>query len=290
MRRLAAITASALWLSAAPARAQPPAAEQARVLFDLGRELMAKGEPLAAARAFEEAYELDPQPLTLANAGDAWEKAGRPAEAANALDAALDDPRLSADARAEATAHRDRVARGLGRVRATGGMAFRVGASRERPAGGRLFVAPGSHTLHCRDAEGTHEQPIRVTAGETLEVSCARPEPAPASPAPAPPPLPDDDASAMWIAGWVSLGLAGAAGAVGIGLGAAFVSQRDDYEAAALRTRDDHDALVALRTGTNVAIFSAAALAAVGATLLIVDAVDDDAVEEALGRCLCWRF
>lgn len=294
MRRLVAISLSAVvWLAASPARAQPGGADQARLLFDYARELMDKGEYVAAARAFEGAYQMDPQPLTLANAGEAWEKAGRPADAANALDAALGDPRLSEEARAEATAHRDRLAADLGRVRASGGVTFRVGDSRDRQAGLLLFVAPGAHTLHCRDAEGEHARQIRVSAGETIEVSCARPKQTPTpAPLPAPPPpVVDDGVSPLWIAGWVSLGIAGAAGAAGIGLGAAFVSQRDDYEAGALRTRGDHDDLVTLRTATNVAIFSSAALAIVGTTLLIIDAVDDGG-DVAAGGCgaLCWRF
>jgi len=71
-------------LIGAQAHAEPSATDQssrAKAHFDLGRTHFTLGEFEAAAKEFEQAYQYEPAPLLLYNAGQSWRRADQPEKA-----------------------------------------------------------------------------------------------------------------------------------------------------------------------------------------------------------------
>jgi tetratricopeptide (TPR) repeat protein len=104
------------------------------------------------------------------------------------------------------------------------------------------------------------------------------PEPSPA-PEPAPPPPParapgPPPHTALWPAGWATLGAGVVAAGVGIGFGVASTSAEEDHKAATTgaekkRTADDAESAA---TMANVMYATGGVLVAAGVTMLIIDA------------------
>ena len=280
----------------------PAHAETAKEAYLEGEKLFAAKSFVEAAGKFERAYDLEPRAGALARAGESWFQAGRMPEAANAFAAALRvadaAQRPLTDVERDAVeALRQKAASGLGTVRMKGADRFRIGTLPERNAGEDLFVQPGSHGLICIDSEGEHPRIAAAQADTVTEVDCTR-EPAvevEPTPVPAPQPVADDASpgpSALWIAGWVSVGLAGAATAVAIPLGLMFEDRRAAYNDLPTRPQDERDEVATIGTGANIAWFAAGGFAVLGAVLLIVDVTgdDEDAVVTSCAPAACIRF
>ena len=98
----------------------------------------------------------------------------------------------------------------------------------------------------------------------------------------APPLVDGDDGSAMWIGGWVAIGVGGAGLVLGTVAGALVLSQEGDLEARCLERRcppeahDDARSFDTMRTLTTVGFIVGGVGVALGTTLLIVASGSDE--------------
>jgi tetratricopeptide (TPR) repeat protein len=274
-------------LVTAPAAADREAAQE---LFRSGRSAYKRGDYIAAAHSFEQAYEQDRTAEALYNAALSWHAAGRHARAATHYERALAagglDPKLEPEARRLLTELEPKV--GVVTVDGPAGEASIEGAlSAAVPA--RFYVDPGSHEVRLRRPDGSEStQTVVVSAGGVARVSFAAPPVAKPRPKPAPPaaprPQPDkrtDDGSVRPLLGWGAIGLGVAAAGAAIYLGTQAVEARDEWVESNLEDLDAHDRAVRLRTWTNIAWGGALVFGATGAVLLLSGGNDQPSV--ALG-------
>lgn len=158
--------------------AATPPADDARGLFLRGQTAYSQGDYEAAASLWERAYALEARVGLQYNLSQAYERLGRLAEAATALDSYVngtspEDERLP-DARARLAAIRERISRTA--INLQGGPEGAVllvdGEDRGRlPRRDPLLVSPGSHEIRVR-APGYHEfaASVAVPAGQAVDV------------------------------------------------------------------------------------------------------------------------
>ena len=170
-------SAAAAQDAAAGAVATPPG-DDARGLFLRGQTAYSQGDYEDAASLWERAYALEARVGLQYNLSQAYERLGRLADAATALDTYVsgtspDDERLP-DARARLAAIRERISRTA--INLEGGPEGAVllvdGEDRGRlPRRDPLLVAPGSHEIRVR-AAGYHEfaATVAVPAGQSVDV------------------------------------------------------------------------------------------------------------------------
>lgn len=245
------LLAGALFLAAAPARAQQPSAASAadkataEVLFHEGTKLLAQNKLAEACPKLAESLRLDTGIGTMLYLAECWERSGRTASAwaqfreAQAVAGRLKDPREKV-ARSRADQLEPRLAR-LTVVVPQGSEAPELVVTRDGTALGRATwgietpVDPGKHVLRAaapgRVAWETTIDIVEAGARERIvlpPLAEERPAPAPESKAPAPAPaapsraeVDTKDASKLPTQRLVALGVAGV-GVIGVGLGAFF--------------------------------------------------------------------
>lgn len=274
---------------AEPAAAAPESeaadVARAREVEAEARAAFAKKDHERAAALFAKAHAIAPSAATKYNEAFAWSTAGRPAEAADAYDAAL---ALGLEGKlAEASRERLATLRAeLGRleVRAPKGAQMSVAHARERLVPATVHLEPGSHELTLVHPDGTRtEHTVAAEAGVATVLELASPDPETPAPAPAPaPPPPPEESSALPVAGYVLLGLGGA-GAVAMAVtGALTLGAADDYEASGHRDADLRAEAATLRTTTNALIGISAGLAAAGVVLVVIGLTGEDDSDAAL--------
>jgi tetratricopeptide (TPR) repeat protein len=240
-----------------------------------------------AARAFAEAFRIDPKAATKYNEALAWNRAGDNAAAADAYETALElgglDDRL-------ARASSDRLAKlknQLGRlsVRAPLGASVSVAHAVERSIPTRIHLDPGEHEVTVRHADGSERrETIAIEVGSEREVSFPEPvarttpeEP----PAPEPPVEPEDPA--MPIAGWTLIGVGGAALVAMAVTGGLTLDRVSSYDEGGNVNQELYHEAIRLRTATNALLGIGAGLAATGLVIVLVAELDEDGDEDGEG-------
>jgi uncharacterized membrane protein len=205
--RLAGPLAAGVLATASPAWAQstPSPSVQAKDHLRAGLAYAEQGKYQEALRELEEAYALDPQPLTLYNIAQIRSKVGR-------FRAARDAYTQLVDAQALPPEKRERSRKGL--TEANEHIAkMRITVERGRPsdtvtvdgvavpaAAKSTEVDPGHHVVHLvRDGERIGERSFEVADGADMPVTIA-PAPAPAPPRVGPTPTeptPSDERSGI---------------------------------------------------------------------------------------------
>ena len=211
------------------------------------------------------------------NAGLAWQGARQPERAADAFHKAITLGGLGEDQLADATARLAELRQALGAVDIEGpeGTTVLVGHVDGAKPSVLVHLSPGEHEVLVRHPDGTeHREKVTITAGATatLVVTPPAPKPIPTTDKPDPVPITpaDEGPSALFIGGWVAVGIGVAAGGTAIGLGVAALSAKDDFEASGNTDADARSQAATLRTVTNVMWGVAGAGVVTGTILLIV--------------------
>jgi len=248
-------------------------------LFRAGSTAFERGEYRAAALAYEEADRRLPHPMTLCNAGFAWDAAGEKARAADAFHGAilrggLAEPQASNAARRLAELERELAAI---EVTVAGGGDVTVEHAVRRPAPVRIHLAAGEHEVRIDHPDGRRSnQRVRVSAGKVTPVSFSAPAPVRARVIRVREPAPEADPNPLLnIFGWAALGMATAAIGTGIYVGVRGRDARDDFVASGQTDNDLREEAITLRTWANVAFGAAVVFGGVGVTLLVVSATSD---------------
>jgi hypothetical protein len=261
-------------LVAAPAVANDRL-EEASIWFRKGEWAFRHGDPLEAASAFDKAHQLVPHGATVYNAALAWEAAGQPQRAAQALDEALQRGGLSAVQEHDARTRLLKLTPTLGQVvlDAPAGSAITMGHVRGAQPPVKVFLTPGTYAIHVVLDDGTTmDRSMDVVIGQQhLDLHAARSTPAVAREAGSP---------TGRTLGWVAIGGAGVASGVAVYLGLEALEARDTFNDSGHTDADAHDRAASMRLWTNVAWAVAGASAATGVVLLL----GSDEPEEASSR------
>lgn len=257
--------------------------DAARAAEAAARDAFRQKKYALAAEGFEAAFRLDPKANTKYNEALAWDKAERPAAAADAYEAALSfgglGDKLTTSGNDSLAALKTKLGRLV--VNEPLGAKISVAHARERGVPAKVHLAPGEHEVVVILADGSEQQKkFTVVAGSdvVLRFEAVAPEVSPA-PQPTKPTIPkaeDNGGSGLTIAGWTLVGL-GAAGLIAMGVtGALTLSKVSQYDDTGHTDVKLHDEAVTLKTTTNVLVAAGSGLAAVGVVLLIVANVSDD--------------
>ncbi len=180
---LSAVVALAAGALPAPAQAAPPPQEKvedAKHFFEAASKAFDEGRFVDAARAFEEAFRIKPNPAPLINAGDAWEKAGEYANAARDYQKVLKLEQSSQQDRVDAIDRLARLKPQLGTIELLGKPGQRVRVDDEEFKGGdSVFVYPGPHRVSLIDVDGAKVRALNIAAGTVRSVDVASLQPAP---------------------------------------------------------------------------------------------------------------
>lgn len=248
-------------------------ADEARAAehFAAASQLFDRGEFRGAARTFVQAYEEEPHPAPLYNAGLAWIGAARLDHAADMFALALGMEGLSPEQEADATAKLEDAQRSLVVVELVGvGRLARVqldeGPTLPREA--KLHAAMGTHVVRVRDGDSTEEREVVVSslAPRVVEVRFGEPEPA--------------SLSARLVGGIALFGASLVFGGVAIGAGVTGQAAADDVladiDAGTIdaETYDLRDQASELKVVANVCWVFAATTLVAGAALTIWEVTD----------------
>jgi hypothetical protein len=261
---------AAVCCTSLPATADEP--NDAAASFREGTAAFDRGDYRAAALAFEAAHRRAPHPSALYNAARAWEAGGDRGRAADAFVGAL-AAGLEGAQRRDAEQRVGVLGPSLARLRVSAPPGSRVSVGhlerREPPA--EAYVEPGEYEVRVELPDRRHlSRRVSVGAGEHTLAFEAPPAAAPRAEPRAVASSPPATGSPVRIAGFVGLGTAAALGGAAIALGVATVSARDRWDDDGHRNLSLRDDAVTLRTWTNVAAFSAAAVGAAGLILVLV--------------------
>ncbi len=257
-------------LVAAPAVANERL-EEASGWFRKGEWAFRHGDPLAAASAFDKAHQLVPHGATVYNAALAWEAAGQPQRAAQALDEALQRGGLSAVQEHDARTRLLKLTPTLGQVvlDAPAGSAITMGHVRGAQPPVKVFLTPGTYAIQAVLDDGTEiERSMDVVIGQQhLDLHAGR----------TPAVVEEDGAPAGRTLGWVAIGGAGVMSGVAVYLGVEALEARDTFNDSGHTDADAHDRAASMRLWTNVAWAVAGASAATGVVLLLGSDEPEDA-------------
>lgn len=279
----AAVAASTALPSAAYADEDAAEAAEARKAYQEGTQAFQAKRYAEAAEKFEQAASKRPHGVPLYTAGLAWESAGKPDRAAEALHRALALPGLDAKQTDDARQRLATLEKSVGAVDVTGevGAQVRLGDRWDQEVPTRFYAPPGSHDLVVRHPDGTRETAkVKLEAGGVTPFVVKKPEAAAASPEPSPAPTKEPAPARAGGGAWnvpVGLGIAGVGvGALGAGalLGLSALSARDAYDAAP--TRESYDHASSLQTWTTVAFVAGGALLAGGIALAVLPLGEGD--------------
>ncbi len=250
-------------LVAAPAVANDRL-EEASSWFRKGEWSFRHGDPHGAAEAFAKAHQLVPHGATVYNEALAWEAAGQPQRAAQALDEALQRGGLSAVQEHDARTRLLKLTPTLGQVvlDAPAGSTITMGHVRGAQPPVKVFLTPGTYAIRAVLDDGTTiERSMNVAIGQQhLDLHADRTSPAIEV---------ERGAPAGRTLGWVAVGGAGAMSGVAIYLGLEALEARDTFNDSGHTDADAHDRAASLRLWTNVAWAVAGASAATGVVLLL---------------------
>lgn len=264
----------ALIVAAAPPAHADEDKATARELFRAAEAAFSRGEYRAAALAFEAADEKSPSGGAMYNAGVAWDKAGEPARAADALARALASGELTdarlADARRQLAALEKRL--GLLSVVAPAGTTFTVAHTKDGRAPGKVHLAPGEHPVRIVRPSGQREtRVIRVTPAQQSKLDLNDEPIEEATGAPltrdVAPKTPSASSAPPW--GWILVGAGAASAGAGVYLLTRGVSARDDFDHSNRTDQDAHDRAITYRTWSTVALLGGIALAGTGTILVL---------------------
>jgi tetratricopeptide (TPR) repeat protein len=147
------------------------AAADARRFFEAAQKAFDAGRYVDAARAFEDAFHLKPHPAPLINAGDAWEKAGEYAKAAQDFQQVLGLKQSTDQDRADAIDRLARLKPQLGTIELLGKAGQRVRVDdNEFKGGDKVYVFPGKHKVTLLDVDGARLRTLDVAAGTVRSV------------------------------------------------------------------------------------------------------------------------
>jgi tetratricopeptide (TPR) repeat protein len=178
-RRLPLILGLALLVGAPGALAGPtkgassaaPGAADASRYFQAGQKAFDAGRFNEAAQAFEQAFQIMPNPAPLINAGDAWEKAGEYAKAARDFQKVVHLKGATDQDRTDAIDRLARLKPDLGTIELLGKSSQRARIDDEEFHGGEdVFVYPGDHKVTLVDVQGAGVRDVRVDAGTARSV------------------------------------------------------------------------------------------------------------------------
>lgn len=270
---------AACLLGSAPARAD--STEEARKLYNDARKAMQAKDYKAAASGFEAAsLAAGGNGVALYTAAQAWELAGDLARAADAYALALATPKLSESQTERSKERLAALEKELGVVQTTGLSSTKVQLDDHMtlPAGGRLYGAPGEHTLKISREDGTSEErPITLAKGEVLEVDTApqsdTKEPSPQAkevPLEEPkkqPVLVEKKDDTLKIVGFATIGAGVAALGGGVLMGMTAKDAEDTYKSEPTRATLDH--AKGLETRTNIMLIAGGVLTAAGVGIVV---------------------
>jgi hypothetical protein len=262
----------------APDEARSKAAES----FRQAEAAFSRRDWAAAAAAWEQAAEYEPNAAPLLNAADARERAGEIARAAEDCDRALATPGASEEHRKAGEDCLRRLGPRLSVLELRGPQTLSVRIDAGRPVGvpGRVRVAPGRHLVEVLDLVSSKPTSLRIeTAGGEVRVIdlVPRPEPAPAArPGQAPPPRelqavrgpsPEPRSGGVPTSAWIAWAAGGVAAGVAAGLGLQTLSARDAYNESP--TPANREAFHDDKAATNVTVAIAAAAVVTGFVIWI---------------------
>ncbi len=240
-----------------------------------------------AAEGFAAAFRLDPKANTKYNEALAWNKAGEPAAAADAYEAALAFGGLGGELAKAGTDTLATLKTQLGRLVVDVPLGAKVSVAHAKARGvpTKIHLAPGLYEVSATLPDGSvQDKTVTIVAGSDLElafdVAESEPVPSPEGTNATPPAAGDDGGRdgdmGLVIAGWTLVGL-GAAALIGMGVtGALTLSKVAQYDDTGNTDVELHDEAVTLKTTTNVLLAAGSGVAAIGAVLLIVATVGDD--------------
>lgn len=165
-------------LAAAHGSAKVDSAADARRFFAAGQKAFDAGRYVDAARAFEDAFHTKPNPAPLINAGDAWQKAGEYAKAAQDFQRVLGLSLSTAQDRADAIARLSHLKPRLGTLKLRGKSSQRVRVDdNEFKGGDQVYVFPGKHKITLVDVDGSRLRTLDISAGavRTIDLSSLLP-------------------------------------------------------------------------------------------------------------------
>ncbi len=249
---------------------------QAARNYELGRQAFEAERFAEAALEFEAAFQALPHAVSLFMAADAWERAGRLEQAADAWSIVPSAPGVSAEQASQADQRRRTLERLLGTVVVTSSEAASVrlddGVARPTPA--RLHATAGTRTLVVLSGGHEERRAIRLDSGQLLTLPLDSP---PQRSLPPPPPAKSDvDRGPARQPSWwttpriVGAGLlgAGAAGlAVGTGFGLAARQTKQDFDQSP--TAQLREQGLSQVRWTNVGLIGGGILLLGGASLLV---------------------
>lgn len=264
---------------------------EAAAFFSAAQAAYSKKDYTAAAVAFQAAYREAAHPAASYNAGVAWELAGKPEQAADALAiAVLGAKRLGKAEAQDARRRLQKLEKTLGILEVTGPASLEVTvghAVRAHPPA-RIHLSAGKHEVKVQNGTGwSRAYTVDARPGATLILAVEAPADPPASPpvetppadpsstaetGPAAPSSEGASSRMLPVLGGISLGLGAGAAAAAIGTGVEALAARDTFLASQNTDAAAHDKARDLRTATNVLWAVAGVTAAAGATLLIVHA------------------
>jgi hypothetical protein len=245
-------------------------AETAQEWFAKGKEASERGDYVAAARAFDEAFALEAFPIAKYNAAENWFEVPGGKEAARSADAyrvALEaderaEERLKLDStlRARAVERLARLAQGLCLVEAATPVGAKISVDRfaDVAVPTRFYLAPGTYPVSGTLSPGD-VRAAKLVCKASSSVSIIWPEKAAPVVAPPPPiippvvpqPPPDDEVDGHLAGGIVTLSLGGVFAATAIGLGVRTLDVRDEFVAGGTSDAELRDEAVALRSATT---------------------------------------
>ena len=259
-------------LTALPAHADEA---KAAAHFTEGSQFFDRGEFRKAAQAFTLAYEAEPHPAPLYNAGLAWIGAARLDHAADVLALALGMEGLSPEQKADATAKLEDAKRSLVEVEVVGlsrDATLQLDEGPVLPPGAMLHAALGNHVINARTRDVVEKQELSVTKLEPRVVTVRFGEPEPES------------LSGRLIGGVALFGLSAVFGGIAIGSGVTGLAARDELVLAIARedfsneTFELRDQAEEFQVVANVCwVFSALSLVG-GAALTIWEVTDTASV------------
>ena len=249
----------------------------ARRFFEAAQKAFDAGRYVDAARAFEDAFHLKPHPAPLINAGDAWQKAGEYAKAAQDFQRVLGLPQSTDQDRADAIDRLSRLKPQLGTIELLGKTDQRVRVDdNEFKGGDRVYVFPGKHKVTLLDVDGARLRSLDVAAGTVRSVSLSTLMPGKednqqreGSKAAGDHGVRGGSGGGIRPLTWVAygVGVVGAAGTVFFGLQANSAANSFD----AHPNRDDYDKLNQDKLLTNISLGVGVVGVGVGTILLLGD-------------------
>jgi len=264
--------------------------DEAKKLEAEAREAFDAKDYEAAARAFARANVMAPRAATKYNEAFAWTKAGKPAPAADAYEAALE---LGLEGKL-AEAANDRIVelkRELGYLVVPGpaGGKVTVAHAEGRPVPAKIHLPVGKHAVTLQNAEGeSAELVVKSAAGVStiLEVPKALTVGTPETDKPEPDRevgKDEGDGAVMTALGWTAIGLAGAAAAATVVTGVLTLQTVSEYDDSGNVDADLRDRATTYRLTTNVMIGVSSGLAVTGLLLLLLAPDGPDEPEVGLG-------